>query len=808
MHSPPVPLRTVAIALCAGALLATSVAPVPASAQTKEEVRQQAESRLSKMTPAEIDRKIKELGMTREEATKKAAEMGISLEQYLGAGAATTQPGAPAQMSTDTLPAPPPNPPPSAPPPKSSTGLSYFGYDIFSTTPAAFEPTAVGPVDPDYVIGPGDVLRVTVWGQVEFQNELTVDKEGRIFISTVGQELVAGLTVEQAYKKLLKDMSRSYSGLVARNPTVWLDLTLAKLRPKRIYIMGEVGKPGGYTVSSYSTVFNSLYAVGGPTIKGSLRDIRVIRDQKVIADVDLYDYLTGASTTNDIRVQNNDIIFVPERGKTVAIRGAVNRPAIYELKDDENLTSLLRFCGGLLPTAYTPSAQVDRVKPFAQRTGGIDDRIVVDVDLKPLLEKQQQDFTLYDDDEVQVFSILDFKNNYATITGSVWRPGRYELGAVRTLRDLIAAAKGLEPKAYLGLAHLIRLNEDLITTRIIPFDLKLVMSDESYNRRLMPRDEVIIYSTEMTEIKDRFVTIRGEVKSPGTFPLRDNMTLVDLVATAGGYTEAAERLEAEVSRIMPRGVQGDSLVILLHPNLPTDFTPVEPATGSDTVAPSLRAESGRFLLMNHDEVLVRPNPNFKLQEDVTVTGDFKYPGVYAIEHRGERLSEILRRAGGPTTTSYLGGAQLYRKRIRLLVDFNRAYRDHDDEYDVMMMGGDSIAIPSRPYTVLVTGEVNKPGLLSFLRGESVSDYIDRAGGRTDSADYAVLTQPTGESRRVNFGFLRNDPGVPEGSSIHVLKVPAPPPEEKGESFANTMKDLFAIATSAATLAFIVWQVSK
>ncbi len=786
-------------------------------AQSREQVRSQAESQLARMTPEEIEAKIKQMGMTREEATRKAAELGISLEQYLSgvkapptpAAAPSTQTGASQPQATPVAVSEPEGLKPAPkPPPTGEYGLPYFGYDIFAVVPPAFEPTAVGPVDPQYVVGPDDVLRVSVWGQVEFQNELAVDKEGRIFVPTVGQVLVSGLTLEQTYQKLLKQMSRSYSGLVARSPTVWLDVTLARLRPKRVFIMGEVAQPGGYTVSSYATVFNALYSVGGPTVNGSLREVRVVRGGDVIGRVDLYNYLAGAEHTNDIRVQSNDIIFVPVRGKTVLIRGDVRRPGIYELKEDENLRALLDFCGGLSTSAYIGQAQIDRIKPFQMRGEGVVDKEVVDVDLRQILRNPDRDIPLFAADEVRVFSVLDEKQNYAVVTGNVWRPGRFELGKIATLRDLISAAKGVRPKTYLPLAHLVRYNEDMITKRIIPFNLGALLDDASLDRRLMQRDSVIIHSDAIIEVIDKYVTIRGEVKKPGRYPLADNMVLEDLVALAGGYTESAEILRAEVSRVMARGLQGDTLAVLIHPELPTK--PSMEGRSEPMVTPQgdLTELGPRFPLQHRDEVLVVPNPNFKTQQNVQVTGDMLYPGVYALKVRGERLSELIERAGGPTITSYLGGGEFFRQGGRVSIDFERAFRDRDPIHDVVMLGGDSIFVPTRQHIVAVAGQVNKPGFLSYISGDAVGDYIDRAGGLTDSASYAVLSTPQGESRRVNFGWLRSNPEVPEGSTVNVLKVPTPPPPEKGEPLSTTIKDVFAIMSAAATIAFIVWQTTK
>ncbi len=787
-------------------------------AQTRGELRQRAETELSKMTTEEIEGKLKELGITREEALRRASELDVPLEQYLGSAKGGTQPDSIVgrvdttalreardeeslrerdednrrkQNELKEL-------------PLSRNGLPYFGYEVFREVPPGFEPTASGPVDPEYVIGPSDAVRIAVWGQVEFQNELTVDKEGRIFIPTVGQVLVSGLTIEEANASLKRQMSRSYSGLVSNPPSVWLDVTVSKLRPKRIFVMGEVEKPGGYTVSSYATVFNSLYSVGGPTVKGSMRDIRVTRGGKVIAHVDLYDYLTGSDQTNDIRVQNNDIIFVSVRGKSVEIRGEVRRPAVYELKEGENLQTLLRVCGGVLPTAYDGKAQIDRITPVGQRTG-VEDRLVVDVGLQGVLSGVVADVPLYDADEVQVFSVLDEKRNYVMIGGSVWRPGRYELGEVHTVRELIAAARGVQPKTYMGFAHLTRLNPDLLTRTIISFNLQALLDDPQFDQVLMPRDSVSIYSTEIIEVKERFVVISGSIKKPGRYPLSTNMTLKDIIPLAGGYTEDAELLTAEVSRVLPRGLLGDSLAIILHPSVPREFSPT-----LETPRPDQNGEDsgGDFLLAHRDELLIKPNPNFVTQRVVSVEGDIRYPGAYSIQRRAERLSEILERAGGPTRTSYMGGARFYRLGKRLLLDFAEAYQQKNPLHDVVMLDGDSVYIPSKPHTVQVRGEVNNPGLLSFIEGDDVMDYLNRAGGLTDSSNYAVLVKPSGESRRVDFGWFSSNPDVPEGSTIDVLKVPPPLPDDNPVDVSATIKDMFAIVTSAATVAFIIWQTTR
>jgi polysaccharide export outer membrane protein len=880
-------------------------------------------------TPEQIQAKLKELGMTEEEARRKAKELGINLEDLLkGAGekAGTkievTQPAAPpvevkipAQATTTTtavstaeassIPPAVSVSPDTTPAPKGPQGLDYFGYDIFKHIPAAFEPTAIGPVDPGYLLGPGDVLRLTVWGEAEFQYQLEVDREGRIFIPNVGQVFVMGTPLNTLEGKLKNQLSKYYSGLATRPPRAFMDVSITKLRPLRIFVMGEVKQPGGYTISSYATVFNALYSVGGPLVRGSLRNVKVLRDNKVVATVDLYDYLLRGDQTSDVRLQNNDLVFISPRGKTVSIRGEVRRPAIYELKESENLATLIGYAGGLLSTAYLDHAQIDRVKPFDERTKGADDRMVVDVNLNNVLGNAGREATLYDADDVQIFSILAEKKNFVSIDGSVWRPGRYELGKIKTIRDLITAAEGIKPdtyvekadlerirpdltrefltfdvaralkgdkdsdlelrekdavrlysiheiqfdrtvtisghvkfpqtipyadsltlydlvfkagglldpefqkSTYLERADLMRLNPDMITKRIIPFNLQRLLDDSTYNIPLQPRDEVIVYGIGVTEVTDKHVSISGSIKNPGKYPLRSNMTLNDLVLLAGGFTEDASVLEAEVSRIRPEGLRGDSLSIILHPKLSKDFSQEVSSEPLHELSQADPPREGDFYLQYLDQVLIRPNPDYKPQQNVSVEGEVLYPGTYAIQYKGERLSDILDRAGGPTKIAYLGGAQFYRGSKRLVIDFDQAYHDRDADHDIMMLAGDRVTLPPRPRTVLVTGEVNNPGLQVFIDGLSVSDYIDRAGGRTDSAQYALLTLPTGETRRVNFGWLRSDPGVLEGSSIVVTKKPAePPPERKEFDLGGTIKDSFAIVASAATVIYLISQIKK
>jgi len=870
-----------------------------APSQSKQELLELAKKgAFNSMSPEEVRKKLQESGVSESEAVQFAKENNLDISKFQPQQQATQNvspaptSGVTVQVTTpptkEVIEIPKGLPPDVSEVPKGTHGLEYFGYEIFKNIPAAFEPSSIGPVDPGYLLGADDIIRLSVWGQAEFQYELLVDREGRIFIPNVGQLSVTGIPLRNLEEKLKKQLSKYYSGLSTEPPTVFLDVTIAKLRPIRVFVMGEIARPGGYTINSFATVFNALYSVGGPTIKGSLRKVKVLRENKVIAVVDLYDYLLRGDKSNDVRLQNNDVIFVPIRGKTVAVYGEVKRTSIYELNDDEHLEALIQFAGGLKSTAYISKAQIERIIPFSERKSGEEDRIVVDFDLTSIVNKSATTIHLFDADEVRIFSVLSEKRNYVTIEGSVWRPGKYELGKIRTMYDLLTAAEGTRPEAYLkkadierirddstrvfftvnlekilagdteenlqlferdkitvyslleveypktltisghvkfpqtipyhdsitlfdlifragGLldtefqkktflerADINRLNEDKITRRIIPFPLEKLLNDSSYTIPLLPSDEVVLYDIFVKEIQDKFVIISGEIKRPGKYAWRTNLDLQSLILEAGGFTEEADLSSADVARLDPHGLPGDSIAILLYPKLSKDLSSLTMGEG--------------FLLQHRDNVFIRRNPNFYFHENVSIRGEVLHPGVYSLRYKGERLSEIIERAGGPTSIAYLGGAILTRNNARIITDFEKAFLEREEEHNVLLFPGDDIIIPRKPNTVHVIGEVNNPGLFSFIEGDDVGDYIERAGGKTDSVEIVILSKPTGESERID--WYEFDPEVPDGSTIYVKKEAAIVQEIKPVDLGETIKDVFAILSSAATLVFLIYQVTN
>ncbi len=341
-----------------------------------------------------------------------------------------------------------------------SNKTPYFGYAIFKTTPDAFKPNATGAVDPNYVITTDDVIKVTIWGAVDLTNELKVDKTGRIYLEKTGPVAIIGLTTKQAQQKLKSLFGKHFSGLNGSQPDTWIDVSVTDMKPKRVFIMGEVNNPGGYTVSSSSTVFNSLFSVGGPTIEGSLREVKVIRNNRTVATVDLYDFLTGSSKTSDINLQNNDIIFVPPRISTIKIEGEVRKEFIFELKKGETISDLIKFAGGLKTTASTQRAVVHRVKPLLEREEGEENRIVIDIDIQQEIKNKKSTFKLHDLDVVKVFKISDEFHNFVTVNGAVLNPGRIAFSSGMTLKNAIEQSGNIIPTTFLEKAEIIRQNAD------------------------------------------------------------------------------------------------------------------------------------------------------------------------------------------------------------------------------------------------------------------------------------------------------------------------------------------------------------
>lgn len=678
-------------------------------------------------------------------------------------------------------------------PEAADTTLSYFGYALFKNTPEAFKPNALGPVDPGYLVGPGDVLRISVWGQAEFQYELQVSKEGKILIPVAGQLYVTGVPFDKLQGKIQSLLSKHYSGLASNPQNTFIDVTIAQIRPIRIFIMGEVSAPGGYTVSSTATAFNALYSIGGPTKKGTLRSIDILRNNVKIATVDFYDYLISGLSTTDVRLQNSDVIFVPPRGKTVAAVGSVVRPAIYELKENDNLQALLTFCGGIPPETNLGRAQIERIIPFAQRTPGQAVATVIDLDLKNYID-QSTDFALYNNDTLRSTSLYNDLKNYVTLSGAVKYPGTYQCDSLMLSTLIFTLGQPIERTAFTKRADLIRLTSDLQTTTTMPINLDSLEAGLAKDIPLQPFDEVIVYQKTVEKPLDLLITIEGEVQFPGTYAMSTNLTATDALLRAGGLTRAAFRKAIDVFRATKK----DTLLI-------TEAFSVELPDSLDYISKNATP----FKLHDRDRIVVRPDPSYILDNYVTVQGQVRLRGTYAIQTRGERLGDVIARAGGTLPDAFLEGATVSRRGERVVVNFADALYHNKKSENVLLQKGDSIFVPTKPNTVLIDGNVNNPGLFSFIPDLRVKKYINRAGGMADSSAYILLKSPSGETQKIGrYGF--SNPGVKEGSEIIIVKKPAvdKTTQREGPTIAEVIRDTLAIVVSAVTIIGLMIQLQK
>jgi polysaccharide biosynthesis/export protein len=744
--------------------------------------------------------------------------------------------------------------------------LEYFGYDIFKQDPAIFQASSVGAVDPQYLIGPGDEIILTIWGETQFRQVLTVDKEGFIFIPEIGQVFVNGLTLVLMEAKLYKVLSKSYASLdpSVGTPTTFLDISIGNLRPLRIQVLGEVSQPGSYIVSPSTSLFSSLYYFKGPTTLGSLRNINLLRNGKLISNIDFYDFLLTGKKPNDQKLQLDDVIFVPQRVKTVAIKGEVHREGIYELKKNEGFKDLLEVCGGLKASAYSQRAQVDRVVPFERRVENGPERIIIDVDLDKIRSKKSS-FTLFDGDEIIIFAIKSNRDNYVNIKGPVKRPGRYELLSSLNLKDLIIKADSLEGYAYLdrvdiirkqkdfteeliklnlkkvmaddknhninlknkdvikiynindlfpqkfvnirgnvknpgrfkllknmniydlifmsgGIlnysvndktlllrADLIRLNDDQVTKKIIPFNLGQILEDKSnpQNLELVGGDILNIYSKEI--LSNIFpVFINGSIQKEGRYNLKNNMTVKDIIFEAGGFTGDYFFYNIEIARADPSRINEDEYVEIFEYKISNKF--------------DIQNKTKFFNLMPYDNIFIRPEPYVGLQKKVEISGLVKYPGSYSIVGPNETISDLILRSGGLKPDAFLEGSRFVRDENILNIDLQKILKNPNSNNNIKVQDGDQIIIASNPNTVEILGAVNAPGFYVFNKKFKIKSLIKQAGGFSQNVNKndIFIIYPNGRSKKYS-KWLRN-PKILDGSIISVGFLPETKPFNKTEYF--------------------------
>ena len=611
-----------------------------------------------------------------------------------------------------------------------------FGRNIFNTRNLTFEPSVNLATPPNYRLGPGDEVIIDIWGTSQNTIRQQISPDGTINIEKIGPVSLSGMTVSEANEYLKRVLGKTYSGLDAPDGTLEIRLTLGNARTIQINVMGEVVQPGTYALSSFSTVFHALYRAGGVNEIGSLRNVQVTRNGKTVAKVDVYDFIMKGKTQDDIRLQEGDVIIVPAYEALVQISGNVKRPMKFEMKKNETLATLINYAGGFSADAYTRSLRVVR------QNGE-------EYEINTVKEIDYSAYPMRNGDVVTAEAILNRFTNKLEVRGAVYRPGIYQLnGEINTVRALVNEAKGLTGDAFTNRAVLQREREDL-TTEIISVDVRSIMAGTSPDIPLQKND--ILYIPSIHDLEDRGdVTIFGEVAKPDSYSYSDNMTLEDLIIRAGGLRESASTVRVDVSRRIkdPKSTHStDSIGQMFTFALKDGFV--------------IDGEQG-FTLQPYDQVFVRRSPGYQAQQNVQVTGEVIFGGTYAMTTTEERLSDLVKKAGGATPKAYLHGAKLIRvandeekKRMRDVInlmnrqfgeammdslgirvedtfsvgiDLEKAVAKPGSEYDLVLREGDVLSVPKLNNTVKVNGAVMMPNTVGYLSDKNANYYLDQAGG--------------------------------------------------------------------------------
>ncbi len=648
-----------------------------------------------------------------------------------------------------------------------STDLVQFGYDLFRTTISTFAPVTDVPVGPDYVVGPGDRFTIFIWGRYEFSHQVEVDRNGEISLPKVGVLKVWGLTFAQLNDYMLAEFSKYYKDFR-------LNLTMDRLRTIRVYVVGEAVNPGSYSLSSLSTVYNALFAAGGPTKRGSLRKIQLIRNGQTVQTIDLYDFLLKGDKSQDGRLQSGDTIFIPIIGPVAGIAGNVKRSAIYELKGPMNLGELLNLAGGVTTIGYLQRVQIERVVAHQKR-------IVEDFNLSSFARGEADTpelaVKLQDSDMVKIFPILPTTQKIIYLEGHAKRPGGYEMKEGMRIADIIPSIADLLPEPYLKYAHVIRLIPPDFRPYTIALNLEKLFleKDQEQNITLQEHDRLVVFGrNEMREIPH--VSVSGEVNKPGKYPLIENMRVKDLIYQAGNLKRSAYFPEAEVTRL----IKAEKEVV--------------PKVLNINLQEAMKENPTHNILLEEDDYLfVRQIPKWYVDKKITVAGEVRFPGAYSF-HKGEHLSSVLERAGGFTPESYLPAAfftresvrKVQEKRIREFIEeqegeiikegarlIEGALSKEDaeqrqkalaqrrevitrlkaatitgrvvikliplekfkgSEYDLDLEDGDTIHIPVVPSTVMVMGRVYNPNAILYLKERPLDYYLNKVGGPAENAD--------------------------------------------------------------------------
>lgn len=612
---------------------------------------------------------------------------------------------------------------------------------VFRNADRSVFSSARGAAGRDYVLGPGDEVTVSLWGDKEKEYSLALNRDGRIFLEGIGQLQLAGQSVEGAQNVLKQRLSKVYSGI--NRGTTHVDVSLGDTGPIRIFVLGDVKEPGGYVLTGNASVLSALYFAKGPTDIGTVRNMVLTRSGNK-HNLDLYQYLLKGESLSPHTLRDGDILFLGRAETLVEISGDVGRPATYELKKGEGVKELLEFAGGLNATASTNRLTLQRIFP-----DGKPDYLDLESPQDYLSGKAKTE--LKDGDKIQVEKSAELARNFLTITGPVKYPGTYEATGVTSVEQLVGRAGGLREDAFLSRVHVVRFKPEG-SSNLFAYSLDSTFMESI---PLEPRDNVILYSVKDMYLPDS-VEISGAVFNPGKYEFREGMTVKDLIMQAGGELPHHETGKALVFR----GTTREHSVEQIKLNF------------DETSAP---ADNG-YRLSPNDFVQIPVDPNWYIKEIVSLEGLFLNPGKYALLYPGEKISSVIKRAGGFKPNAYVEGSRFFRSKDsvgRVGVEIRNAVAKPKSKSNIQMVGGDSIYIPERLNTVKVIGEVGFETSVLLEDGASVNYYIEKAGGftRKSEKDRVVVQYANGETSRD--GYFNRKPDA--GSVIYVPQGPEPTP---------------------------------
>lgn len=679
-----------------------------------------------------------------------------------------------------------------------------YGREIFDTRNLTFEPSMNLATPPNYRLGPGDEVIIDIWGTNQATIRDKVSPDGYISINDIGLVYLNGMTVSEASDFLRRELNKIYAGIDSENPSSQIKVTLGNSRTIQVNVMGEVFQPGTYALSSFATVFHALYRAGGVSDIGSLRDIQVVRGGKKVATVDVYDFIMKGKVADDIRLQEGDVIIVPPYEALVSIEGNVKRPMKYEMKGNESVSTLLKYAGGFSGDAYTRSLRMIRQNGKEYQIYTIDD---IDYSV----------FQLKDGDVITAEAILDRFENKLEIKGAVYRPGIYQFGgSLNTVRQLVEKADGLMGDAFTGRAVLHRERENL-TREVIQVDINGIMKGTAPDIPLQRND--VLYIPSIHDLEDLgSIIVYGEVARPGEFPFADNTTLEDIIIQAGGLKESASTVRVDISRRIKdnKGTEAVSTIGEMYSFSLKDGFVIDGEPG--------------FVLQPYDQVYVRRSPAYQEQVNVSISGEVLYEGSYALTEKSERLSDLIKKAGGVTPFAYIKGARLSRrinaderKRMETVLDMAKSGKDSIDvsridlgdvyyvgidlekamlkpgsSADIVLREGDTIEVPEYNNTVRISGAVMYPNTVSFEDGKTLKYYIEQAGGYGFRAkkSKAYIVYMNGQVKKAK-------------KSSHELIQPGcevivPVKEKSSWSLQNTL----SIATTSASLATMIASIAN